>query len=150
MEYLIPLAYVVMGLIGGCGHWAKKRFIDETTKQSLWEYLKGDFHATKKATFTIITTELTLAAASGGALSLNAIIGAITLGYSADSATNSASDADLVAAAKATVAVFGTPVAQPVVEQPQVILKQDQKIKEIIKNDKDKSVNDLLAGDKSL
>ena len=149
MEYLIPLAYIVLGLIGGASHWGKKFYIDETTQLGFWEYLKTDFKATKRATFTIITTEIALAAASGGVLGINGIIGALTLGYSADSATNSASDAELVAAAKAAGEIFSKPAA-PEPAQPVVILTQEHKIEEIVKHDKKTSIADLLSADKSL
>jgi hypothetical protein len=149
MEYLIPLAYIVLGLIGGSFHYIKKRYIDETTQQSFWAYLKNDFRATKRATFTIITTEIALAAASGGVLGMNGIIGALTLGYSADSATNIASDAELVAAAKAAGEIFSKPAA-PESAQPVVILKQEHKIEEIVNHDKKTSIADLLSADKSL
>lgn len=93
MEYLVAGIYVVLGLLGGIGHWAKKRFVDDTTKQNLIEYLKGDFTSTKKAIFTIVTSEIALAVSSGGTLpGLGAAIGAITLGYSSDSIVNTASD----------------------------------------------------------
>lgn len=93
MEYAVAGLYVVLGLLGGAGHWAKKKYIDDTTEQNLIEYLKGDWTSTKKSMFTIITSEVAFAVSSGGTLpGLGAIIGAITLGYSSDSLVNKASD----------------------------------------------------------
>ena len=93
MEYVVALIYIGLGLLGGIWHWAKKRYIDDTTKQNLIEYLKGDWTYTKKSVFAIITSEIALSISSGGILpGLGAVVGAITLGYSSDSLVNKASD----------------------------------------------------------
>lgn len=93
MEFIIAAIYVLLGLFGGIGHWAKKKYIDDTTEQNLIQYLKNDWTATKKSVFTILTSEIALSVSSEAVLpGFGAVVGAITLGYSADSALNRASD----------------------------------------------------------
>jgi len=92
MEYLIALAYILLGLSGGAGHYLKKRYVDGSTRDSFLEYLKSNPPSTKKAIFTIVTTEIGLSLASGGILSLSNVVGAITAGYAVDSGLNRSSD----------------------------------------------------------
>lgn len=98
MEYLIALVYILLGLIGGTGHYLKKKYIDCSTQLSFIEYLVSEPKATKRSIVTIIATEIGLSLASGGFvsggfLSLGDMFGALTAGYAVDSGLNKAGDA---------------------------------------------------------
>lgn len=94
-DYLIALAYILIGVAGAVAHWFKKRYIDETTCCSLWDYVRKERKHTMRTVWSILTSEIALAAASiiaGAPFGLNAVIGALTAGYVADSVVNKAPD----------------------------------------------------------
>lgn len=88
-EYTVALTYIVLGLIGGAWHYAKKRYIDKTTTLTFIQYLQSDIGFTLTAMGAIVGAELTLASTAGVHFPhLNELIGAITTGYMADSHLN--------------------------------------------------------------
>ncbi len=94
-EYFIAACYLALGLVGAVAHWVKKRYIDETTCCSLWDYIRKERKHTMRTLWSIATSEIALAAAaviSGSPWALNAVIGALTAGYVADSVANKAPD----------------------------------------------------------
>jgi len=84
---IYPL-YIVLGLIGGSGHYIKKRYIDDTTKDSFFHYLTIDFTSTKKATLAIIGSSISLATTHAGVIGMQEIISILTAGYMVDSVLN--------------------------------------------------------------
>ena len=88
-EYIHAIIYTLLGLIGAIFHWAKKRYIDNTTELDLVTYLITNKKATFNVLYTIIGAEITLALNTTDFLSLNEIIGVLTVGYTADSSLNS-------------------------------------------------------------
>jgi len=92
MDYAIALIYILLGLLGGSGHYLKKRYYDETTTCSFQEYLFMEKKATLHALIGILVAEvvLSLAHTTGWHFSLSDLVGAITAGYTADSGLNKA------------------------------------------------------------
>jgi len=92
MDYMIALIYLILGALGGSGHYLKKRYYDGTTACSLTEYLflekKATFHALTAIFFAEIG--LSLLHTTGWHFSLSDIVGAVTAGYTADSGLNKA------------------------------------------------------------
>lgn len=94
-DYLITAAYILFGLIGAVAHWFKKRYIDETTCCSLVDYIMHERKHTWNTLWSIVTSEAGLATGAilaGSPFGLNAVIGALTAGYVADSVVNKAPD----------------------------------------------------------
>ena len=87
-DLIIYPLYIVLGLIGGSGHYIKKRYIDDTTKDSFFHYLTIDFTSTKKATLAIIGSSISLAATHAGVIGVQEIISILTAGYMVDSVLN--------------------------------------------------------------
>lgn len=92
-DYLTALIYIGIGLSGAVGHYLKKRYLDNTTTKNLFDYIKGEPKATAKAVLSIVGAEIGLSLATGWPISLSAFVGALTAGYTADSAMNKAPDA---------------------------------------------------------
>lgn len=84
---LYPL-YIILGLIGGSGHYLKKRYIDNTTRDSFFHYLSVDFTSTKKAVLAIVCSSVGIASAHVGVIGGQDIIAILTAGYVADSTFN--------------------------------------------------------------
>lgn len=93
-SYLITLEYFAIGLIGGSGHYLKKRYLDNTTLDSFETYLSANITSTYKAIFAIFcsTTALSIANTTGYILSMPELYGVLTAGYSADSLLNKSSE----------------------------------------------------------
>jgi uncharacterized membrane-anchored protein len=92
-QYLFALIYILLGFLGGAGHWVKKRYIDDTTSDSFKTYLFTNVTRTKQAIWAIIGVEIGLSFLhSSGMLSLQEIVGAITAAYTLDSALNRSSE----------------------------------------------------------
>jgi len=92
-EYIFALIYVILGFLGGTGHWIKKRYIDDTTKDTFTTYLVTNSTRTKQAIWSIIGAEVGLSFLhSSGMLSLQEIVGALTAAYTLDSALNRSSE----------------------------------------------------------
>lgn len=109
-EFIMLIVFVVLGFVGAYAHYFKKFYIDKTTQCTLGEYLKGNLPQTLYAAGAVIFAELTLASATAG-ISLGAIVGALTAGYTADSAINRAPDELKVGIEKAIDAVSKDPTA---------------------------------------
>lgn len=95
-EFIIALEYVILGSIGGLGHYLKKRYVDETTKVSLYCYLATNRVATKQALWAIAGSSIGLSllhVSNEYWLSLSELVGVLSAGYTADSALNRASEA---------------------------------------------------------
>ncbi len=90
-EIIVLVVFIIMGFIGAYAHYFKKRYIDLTTKCTLQDYLKGNFPQTLYAIGAIIFAELSLASVTAS-VTLAGIVGALTAGYTADSAINRAPD----------------------------------------------------------
>lgn len=83
------MIYIMLGMIGIIAHWAKKRFIDETTQNDFSEYLIGNYRHTIYAIISIVFAELNLSFLQvGDVISLQEVISALTLGYTLDSGIN--------------------------------------------------------------
>ncbi len=93
------LLYCLAGLVGSLTHWFKKRYIDKTTKDSLVEYITGNFAFTVYAWGSIFMAEATLASTLTGPITLVGLIGAATLGFTLDSGINRPTDRAVVVAA---------------------------------------------------
>ena len=93
-SYVFALIYIVLGLIGASGHYLKKRYWDNTTKESFLNYLSGEPKATMHAVVAVTGSSIMLSLAHTGTdwLTLSELIGAITAGYANDSAFNRAAD----------------------------------------------------------
>jgi len=94
-DYLIAAVYLMLGVAGAVAHWVKKRYVDETTCCSLLDYVRKERKHTMRTVWSIVTSEIALAVASvlaGAPFSLNAVVGALTAGYVADSVVNKAPD----------------------------------------------------------
>ena len=89
-QYLNALIYVILGFIGGAFHYAKKRYVDQTTEQDFLAYLFDHRQSTFKAVATIIAAEyaLSLSSETLHILTLPELVGALTAGYTADSSIN--------------------------------------------------------------
>ena len=85
--FIYPL-YVTLGLIGGSGHYLKKRYIDDTTRDSFFHYLTVDLTSTKKASLAILTAAISLALTHTGSISGQDVLSILTAGYVADSGFN--------------------------------------------------------------
>lgn len=88
-EYIAAIIYIMIGASGAVCHYLKKRYIDNTTTVSLIHYLTGEPRATANAIFFMIGAEITLSY-GGWPIGLHALIGALTVGYTCDSACNKA------------------------------------------------------------
>ena len=88
-EYLQVIIYIMLGCVGGAWHWVKKRYIDNTITANFATYLQTDRSFTVKALVAIIAAEYSLSGLNADhILHLNDAIGAITVGYMADSNLN--------------------------------------------------------------
>lgn len=99
-EYLIALIYIGLGIVGANMHFLKKRYVDLTTKDSLYMYLTENFASTVYTLCGIAMAEVNMALMQTNApFALANVIGALTVGYTADSAINRSSEAESVASA---------------------------------------------------
>jgi hypothetical protein len=103
-EFIIAALFIVLGYCGAYAHYFKKFYIDKTTQCTLGQYLKGNLPSTLYAAGTILFAEISLAATTT-AISMAAIVGALTAGYTADSAIDRAPDSVQVGFDKAVEAV---------------------------------------------
>lgn len=87
-DFKLYIGYIVLGLIGGSGHYLKKRYIDDTTSDSFFHYLTSNFKSTKQATVAIIGSSISLALAHTGVVGMQEIISVLTAGYMVDSVIN--------------------------------------------------------------
>jgi hypothetical protein len=83
-ELTIAVVFIPLGFIGAYAHYFKKFYIDKTTNCTLLQYLRGNLPSTLYAIGTIIFSEISLASITSS-ISLGAIVGALTAGYTADS-----------------------------------------------------------------
>jgi len=89
MDYIFGIIYIILGLIGGLGHYVKKRYVDNTLDCSLYFYLFNDKKTTIRTTWAIICAEIGLSLLhTSETLGLAELIGALTAGYTADSGIN--------------------------------------------------------------
>lgn len=92
-SYIFGLIYILIGFLGGGLHYIKKRYVDETTRVDFLEYLSGNKKETLRALYAIIGAEISLSLLhSGDIITLSELVGAITVGYTADSGLNKAPD----------------------------------------------------------
>lgn len=89
-DYLNALIFILLGFVGAYGHYLKKRYWDNTTTVSLYQYLVLAKQATKHAVGAIITAEIGLAASGLNVwpISLRDLVGVLAVGYMADSTVN--------------------------------------------------------------
>jgi hypothetical protein len=87
------LIYFLLGLLGALAHYGKKRYKDCTTRDTLYQYIFGNFPYTIYAICAIAWAELSYAAMQDGPITLQLVIGAISVGYGLDSSINLAYDA---------------------------------------------------------
>jgi hypothetical protein len=96
-QYINAGIYILLGLMGATAHWFKKRYKDQTTKDSFVQYVLGNFPYTLYTVGCIIFAESGLSLAqAGNIISLSELIGALTMGYGMDSGINKASDTDFI------------------------------------------------------
>ena len=91
-EYFRAVIFIILGLVGGASHYFKKRYVDNTTTLSFYEYLRVDFTYTLRTFGAIVVAEVNLSVASTDIIHLSELIGAITAGYMANSALNKATE----------------------------------------------------------
>jgi len=96
--------FIMLGFVGAYAHYFKKFYIDKTTQCTLMEYLKGNLPSTLYTFGAIIFAEMSLSAVST-AISIGAVVGALTAGYTSDSILDCAPDAVKVGFDKAVEAV---------------------------------------------
>jgi hypothetical protein len=83
--------YIGIGLFGGLVHYLKKRYIDNTTDKCFLRYLLDDKSSTWRYVVGVASAEIGLAAMQAGdVIALTELIGALSVGYSFDSAINKA------------------------------------------------------------
>lgn len=101
-QFIIALEFILFAYVGALGHYLKKRYIDDTTKDSLNYYLTVNRTATKQAMWTIAGSAigLSLLHTNGYWLGLQELIGVLAAGYAVDSWLNKSSES---AAIKETV-----------------------------------------------
>lgn len=87
-ELVLYSSYIGLGLLGGAGHYLKKRYVDDTTIDSFFHYLTSNITATKQATFAIVCSSVSLAATHNGVIGCQDIIAVMTAGYMVDSVLN--------------------------------------------------------------
>jgi hypothetical protein len=95
MQFLMFGIFFGIGLVGGFGHWAKKRYIDNTTDDSFLAYIKYDKVTTIKALGGIMATAYALAVSHTGGIGdilLSEVGMALGVSYASDSTFNQASD----------------------------------------------------------
>lgn len=91
-EYYNAGGYVLAGFIGALGHYIKKRYLDNTTKCSLFQYLAGNLIYTINMSLNLVWTEILLSLSGGSIMELAHLTSALTLGYFCDSIGNKAPD----------------------------------------------------------
>jgi hypothetical protein len=128
----IYAATFAAGLLGLFGHWLT-RYKQSRTTSSFKEYMLNDWTSTVQSVMANISSSMGIAMAMpddiGGKLLVITLFTSYTAGYMFDSTLNRDK--------KATVD-----------EVPAI--KTQRPIKDVIKNDKDKSINDILSDDGSL
>ena len=87
-DFILYPLYIVLGLLGGSGHYLKKRYVDDTTKDNFFHYLSVDFTSTKKAALTIICSSIGIAVNHIDPVSMQELFSILTAGYMADSVFN--------------------------------------------------------------
>jgi hypothetical protein len=92
IQYFNTILYITLGLFGAYLHYFKKRWIDDTTRQSIADYLFDDKVSTNKALCAICASSFGLALSIHDIHfpSINELVGAVTAGYVADSSLNRA------------------------------------------------------------
>ncbi|MDD5084230.1 MAG: hypothetical protein PHT88_04885 [Candidatus Moranbacteria bacterium] len=97
-DYVNALIYIGFGLIGAGFHYGKKRWVDKTTNDTVSQYLFAHLPSTFYSLAGMAFAEANLSLLqTSSALSLANVIGALTLGYAADSGINRSTEAPIVA-----------------------------------------------------
>jgi hypothetical protein len=92
-QYIFAAYYIIIGLIGAYSHYIKKRWVDNTTNDTLIQYLQENRGFTIKSVGSIIAAEIGLSLLhQSGIITLSELLGALTAGYTADSGFNKSSD----------------------------------------------------------
>ena len=92
-EYRWFLIYLSIGLVGGIVHWFKKRYVDQTTALSFFDYMRNERQATYAYVSAILIAELGLSQIHiGDFLTLTDFVAAFGAGFMADSSANKALD----------------------------------------------------------
>ena len=93
-EFIVAAEFIVLGFAGAIGHYLKKRYVDDTTKDSFYYYLTADKTSTKKAAWTIAGSCLILSYAhkTGYFIPLPELMGILTAGFTIDSTVNRSSE----------------------------------------------------------
>lgn len=95
---MLATIYVILGIVGAVSHWGKKRYVDKTTTDSFKDYMVNNLPATFYSFSAIVFAEVNLSLLqTETTIHLANVIGALTLGYSADSGINKSSEAPMVA-----------------------------------------------------
>ena len=91
MGYFWAFVYIIIGLAAASLHWAKKRYIDKTTRCGFLGYIKYNPRTTWQAVSAVIGAEIALAIShTGTGLSLEQFVAAVGAGYMTDSTFNEA------------------------------------------------------------
>jgi len=96
-QFAILFLFLIIGILGACAHYFKKRYGDKTIDCSLLAYIKGNRPATLKAIYALFAAEFAIAVThivSNSEFSLQEIGLAWTAGYMLDSWFNRPSEAD--------------------------------------------------------
>ena len=88
-EIINTLIYIFLGLLGGVGHYMKKRFFEKSIDIGFLEYLRVEPETTQQAFYSIIASSYGLSLLHvGPTYHLNELIAVIASGYSFDSILN--------------------------------------------------------------
>ena len=91
-QYTTAAIYIALGLAGAYAHYFKKRYKDKTTACTLMEYIVGNLPETIYSLGSMIFGEMVISAANP-ALSMTAVMLALTTGFVPDSVLNKSPDA---------------------------------------------------------
>jgi len=93
-QFIIAIEFVLLSFVGAFGHYLKKRYFDDTTKDSLGYYLIVNQTATKQAMWSMAGSAigLSLLHTNGYFIGLQELIGVLTAGYAIDSWLNKSSE----------------------------------------------------------
>jgi len=92
-RFLAMAIYLGVGGVGGYGHYLKKRYLDNTTRQTFCEYLTDHKKSTFHALLALFAFEYSLASISAAQLiAAQNFITSFLIGYASDSALNRAHD----------------------------------------------------------
>jgi hypothetical protein len=81
--------YLTIGIVAGCFHFLKKKYVDNTTQATLFDYMSQERQATYNYLSAVVMAEIALSVAHTGiTLTLTDFVAAFGAGYMSDSGLN--------------------------------------------------------------